>query len=94
MFQKFEQYGSQVNVATLIGHNTVRQKVMRNATREPTSVELRKMEDLVRKAMEDGALGFSTGLEYLLGMFASQWGIVALAKVAGQYGGLYVTSER
>jgi N-acyl-D-amino-acid deacylase len=94
MFQKLEQYGSQVNVATLIGHNTVRQKVMRNATRPPTPVELRKMEDLVRKAMEDGALGLSTGLEYLPGMFAPQWEIVALAKVAGQYGGLYVTHLR
>jgi N-acyl-D-amino-acid deacylase len=52
------------------------------------------MEDLVRKAMEDGALGLSTGLEYLPGMFAPQWEIVALAKVTGQYGGLYVTHLR
>jgi N-acyl-D-aspartate/D-glutamate deacylase len=44
--------------------------------------------------MEDGALGLSTGLEYLPGMFAPQWEIVALAKVAGQYGGLYVTHLR
>ena len=94
MFQKLERHGSQVNVATLIGHNTVRQKVMRNATREPTSIELQRMEDLVRRAMEDGALGLSTGLEYLPGMFAPRWEIVALAKIARQYGGLYVTHLR
>ncbi|MFN3422834.1 MAG: N-acyl-D-amino-acid deacylase family protein, partial [Armatimonadota bacterium] len=94
MFQKLRRYGSQVNIATLIGHNTVRRKVMRDATRAPTPAELQKMEAMVRKAMEDGALGLSTGLEYLPGMFAPQWEIVALAKIAGQYGGLYVTHMR
>jgi len=94
MFQKLERYGSQVNVATLIGHNTVRRKVMKEATRAPTNSELQRMENLVRKAMEEGALGLSTGLEYLPGMFAPKWEIVALARVAGQYGGLYVTHLR
>ncbi len=94
MFQTLERYGSQINVATLIGHNTVRRKVMRDATREPTLAELRKMEAIVRKGMEDGALGLSTGLEYLPGMFAPIWEIIALAKIVEQYGGLYVTHLR
>jgi len=94
MFQKLKRYGSQINVATLIGHNTVRRKVMKESTHAPTISELHRMEGLVRKAMEDGALGISTGLEYLPGMFAPKWEIIALAKIAGQYGGLYVTHLR
>ncbi|MEM4409401.1 MAG: amidohydrolase family protein [Candidatus Caldarchaeum sp.] len=94
MFQRWKRYGSQVNIGTLIGHNSVRRKVMRDATRAPTQAELRKIKEMVRKGMEDGALGLSTGLEYLPGMFAPKWEIVALTKIVGDYGRLYVTHMR
>ncbi|MGQ9461888.1 MAG: amidohydrolase family protein [Candidatus Fervidibacter sp.] len=93
LFRCLSQNGSQVNIATLIGHNTVRQKAMRHVSCAPTLVELGRMKRMVLKATEDGALGFSTGLEYEPGMFAPQWEIIELARIAGIYGGLYVTSR-
>ena len=84
-----------LNVATLIGHNTVRGQVMGGSfARPPTSVELEQMCALVRQAMEEGAVGLSTGLIYLPGTFAKTDEIVALAKVAAAYGGIYVSHMR
>jgi N-acyl-D-amino-acid deacylase len=77
-----------VNLATLVGHNTVRAKVMGLDDRPPTSDEQAKMDALVEQAMKDGAVGLSTGLEYLPGMFAKTDEIVELAKVAARYGGV------
>ncbi|MEO6245065.1 MAG: amidohydrolase family protein, partial [Opitutaceae bacterium] len=71
-----------LNVATLIGHNTVRGQVMGGSfARPPTADELAKMCALVEQAMQDGAVGLSTGLIYLPGTFAKTDEIVALAKV-------------
>src|SRR5215213_7812876 len=53
-----------VNVATLVGHNTVRRAVFGDADREPTPGELERMKALVERAMRDGAVGLSTGLYY------------------------------
>lgn len=83
-----------VNFATLIGHNTVRQSVMGRAQRAPTSDELQKMKALVFKAMADGAVGFSTGLQYIPGTYARESEIVELARVAANTNGVYVTHMR
>lgn len=83
-----------VNIGTLVGHNTVRAKAMGLDDRPPTAEEQAKMDELVEQAMKDGALGFSTGLEYLPGMFAKTDEIVELAKVAQKYGGIYATHMR
>src|ERR1035437_3573439 len=83
-----------VNLATLVGHNTVRAKVMGLDDRPPTTDEQMKMDALVEQAMKDGAVGLSTGLEYLPGMFAKTDEIVELAKVAARYGGIYTTHMR
>jgi N-acyl-D-amino-acid deacylase len=83
-----------VNVGTLIGHNTVRSKAMGLDDRIPTAQEQAAMEAFVDKAMLDGALGFSTGLEYLPGMFSKTDEIVGMAKVAAQHGGVYATHMR
>jgi len=83
-----------VNMGTLVGHNTVRAKVMGLDDRVPTADEQAKMDALVEQAMKDGAVGFSTGLEYLPGMFAKTEEIVELAKVAARYGGIYATHMR
>ncbi len=83
-----------INVATLIGHNNVRREVMGTANRPPTQIELQQMEALVAKGMKDGAVGFSTGLIYIPGTYSHTAEIVALAKIASQYNGLYATHMR
>jgi N-acyl-D-amino-acid deacylase len=60
----------------------------------PTPVELAKMRSLVWKAMADGAVGFSTGLQYVPGTYASTPEITELAKVAGSAGGIYASHMR
>jgi N-acyl-D-amino-acid deacylase len=84
-----------INVATLIGHNTVRFQVMGGSfMRPPTPAELDRMRALVEQAMKDGAVGLSTGLIYLPGTFAKTDEIVALAKVAAAHGGIYASHMR
>jgi N-acyl-D-amino-acid deacylase len=84
-----------LNVASLVGHNTIRGQVMGGSFRRPPSeAELARMCGLVDQAMQDGAVGFSTGLLYLPGTFAQTDEIVALAKVAAQHGGIYVSHMR
>lgn len=83
-----------VNLATLIAHGSVRSRVMGLDNRQPTPEELRKMEALVEEAMKDGAVGLSTGLIYVPGVYAKTDEIVALARVAARYHGLYATHMR
>ena len=59
-FSQLERLGLSINLATLIGHNTVRSAVMGRANRAATSAELEEMQALIAKALEDGAVGFST----------------------------------
>ena len=83
-----------VNLATLIAHGSVRNKVMGLDDRAPTPDEQKKMEALVDQAMKDGAVGLSTGLIYVPGTYAKTDEIVGLAKVAARYGGVYATHMR
>jgi N-acyl-D-amino-acid deacylase len=78
----------------LIGHNDVREAIMGDANRIPTDDELTRMKALVAQAMQDGAVGFSTGLIYIPGTYANTDEIAALAKVAAQYNGVYTTHMR
>ena len=94
-FDTLTKTGVAINVATLIGHNTVRGQVMGGSfARPPTAEELARMCTLVEDAMKDGAVGLSTGLIYLPGTFAKTDEIVALAKVAAAHGGIYVSHMR
>lgn len=93
-FTEIEAAKPALNYATLIGHNTVRRAAMGTANRQATPEELNVMEGLVEKAMRDGAVGFSTGLQYVPGTYAETAEIVALAKVAAARGGLYATHMR
>ena len=86
--------GVSINFATLIGHNTVRSAVMGSENRFPTIPELAKMRSLVWRAMVDGALGFSTGLQYVPGTYARVPEVVDLARIAGNAGGVYATHMR
>jgi N-acyl-D-amino-acid deacylase len=93
-FRAIESARPALNYATLIGHNTVRREVMGTANRQATPEELRQMESLVARAMEAGAVGLSSGLQYVPGTYAATAEIAALARVAGQRGGVYATHMR
>ncbi len=86
--------GLGINVATLIGHNSVRRTVMGLDDRAPTAQELEQMRALVARAMQDGAVGFSTGLLYVPGTYAKTEEVISLAEVASQYGGVYASHMR
>ncbi len=83
-----------INVATLVGHNDVRKKVMGRANRDATETEMQQMEAIVDQAMKDGAVGFSTGLIYIPGTYTKTPEIVRLAKVAAKYNGVYASHMR
>jgi N-acyl-D-amino-acid deacylase len=93
-FRRLEELGLGLNVASLIGHNSVRREVMGSEQRAPSPEELRRMQALVEEAMRAGAVGLSTGLIYVPGTYAATAEIVALAKVAARYGGVYATHMR
>jgi N-acyl-D-amino-acid deacylase len=86
--------GLGINVATLVGHNSVRQAVMGLDNRAPTTRELKQMQALVDQAMQDGAVGFSTGLLYVPGTYAETEEVVSLAEVASRHGGVYASHIR
>jgi N-acyl-D-amino-acid deacylase len=91
---EIEQVGTAVNFATLIGHNSVRRAVMGAADRNPTIGEITKMKSLVWRGIADGAVGLSTGLQYVPGTYAKAWEIMELAQVACNAGGLYASHMR
>lgn len=94
-FHDIERKHISINAATLIGHNTVREKAMGgDFDRAPTAEEMNKMKSFVEQAMKDGAAGLSTGLIYLPGTFSKTDEIVELAKVASAYGGIYTSHMR
>ncbi|MBE9490567.1 MAG: D-aminoacylase [Bacteroidetes bacterium] len=88
------QIGVGMNVAYLIGHNTVRKNVMKLENRAPTESELNKMKEQIAQGMKDGAFGISTGLKYLPGAFSKIDEVVALSKVASEYEGIYTSHLR
>ncbi len=83
-----------VNFGAFVGHGTIRAAVMGEADRAPSAEELARMETLVARAMEDGAFGLSSGLEYTPGAFATTEELIALARVAARHGGLYISHIR
>jgi len=93
-FRKIDSMGTSINIATLAGHNTIRRLGMGLENRKATEAEMKMMEEITLKAMNDGAVGLSTGLIYLPGMYSPTEEIVALAKVAASKGGVYATHMR
>ena len=94
-FQRLQENPLAVNVATLIGHNTVRSEAMGGAfDRPPSPGEQVRMRALVEQAMRDGAVGLSTGLIYLPGTFARTEEILDLATVAARFDGIYASHMR
>src|SRR5258708_33193973 len=78
----------------MLGQGTVREKVIGLQDRKPTAQEMTRMQEMVRQGMREGAFGLSTGLFYLPGTFSTTEEVIALARVAGQYGGIYTSHMR
>lgn len=93
-FRQLDSVKMGVNVATLIGHNSVRRAVMGDAQRDPTGEEQRAMEAIVSRAMQEGAVGFSTGLIYVPGTYSKKEEVVALAGAASRFQGVYASHIR
>ena len=83
-----------INIASLIGHNSVRRAVMGEDDRDPTVEELSQMKDLVSKGMKAGAVGFSTGLIYVPGTYSKTDEVISLAQSAADQGGIYASHIR
>ena len=93
-FRRLEIQGSGINLATFVGATQVRRMVIGDSDRAPTPEELARMEDMVGDAMYDGALGVSTSLLYAPAYYAKTDELIALARQAAKFGGLYATHIR
>lgn len=92
--ERVQEQGVATHLVPQIGHGTLRKRVMGMERRAPTAGELARMQQLIERAVEDGVWGFSTGLEYAPGSYASTEEIIELAKTAAQHGLFYSTHLR
>ena len=93
-FRRLEKERTPLNLGTYVGAAQIREAVIGDDDRVPTAAELETMKGLVAQAMKDGALGVSTALIYPPGHYAKTEELIELAKVAGQYGGIYASHMR
>jgi N-acyl-D-amino-acid deacylase len=89
-----EKGGIGPNVALLIGHGSVRIAILGHANRAPSADELERMRALVRRGMDQGAFGLSSGLFYTPASYAKTEEVIELTKVAAERGGLYTSHVR
>jgi N-acyl-D-amino-acid deacylase len=82
------------NWAVFVGQGTIRELVIGEEDREATATEMAQMKQMVHQAMEQGALGISTGLFYVPGSFTSTEEVIELSKVAAKFGGIYISHMR
>ncbi len=92
--RQVETRGVATHIAALAGHGTLRKRVMGMANRAPDSTEMKEMQRILAGAMEAGAYGLSSGLEYPPSSFADEDELAELCRVVGGYGGLYATHLR
>lgn len=93
-FKKIDELKLGINVAYYCPHGTLRMCVMGFAERKPTESEMKRMKEYLQIAMENGALGMSTGLVYSPGCFAKKEEIIELCKVVKEYDGVYTSHIR
>jgi N-acyl-D-amino-acid deacylase len=86
--------GVSTNVASFVGATTVRRYVIGSENRRPNGDELKKMQELVRQAMQEGALGVASALIYAPAFYAKTDELIALAKVAAEFDGMYTSHLR
>jgi len=90
----YQQRGVGVNVALYVPHGSIRRDVLAMDDRAPAAAELDRMVALARAGMEAGAIGLSSGLYYAPGSYAKLEEVIALAKVAAEFGGVYESHIR
>ena len=93
-FASLERRGIGINLGTFVGTGTARSIIIGRDNRPATPAELTRMETLVDQAMQDGALGVSSSLQYIPNIYATTEELIALSKVAARYGGSYFTHQR
>jgi len=93
-FARLERQGIGINLSSYVGATSVRRMVLGDADRAPTPEQLEQMKLLVRQAMQQGARGLSSALEYAPAPYASTEELIALASEAARYGGIYATHMR
>ena len=92
---RYEKQGIGTNVALMVGHGAVRNRVMGARANQPaTDADITAMQALVDEGMKDGAYGLSTGLEYVPGRFSEPREVVELTRAVKKYGGFYISHER
>ena len=90
----FQARGTGVNTALFVPHGSIRQEVLGMQDRAPTGPELARMVELVRAGMEAGGIGLSSGLYYAPGSYAQTEEVIAMARAAGEHGGVYSSHIR
>jgi dihydroorotase/N-acyl-D-amino-acid deacylase len=93
-FARLERQGIGINLASYVGATTARRMVLGDADVQPSEQQLTAMRALVRQAMQDGAIGLSSALQYAPAPYAKSEELIALASEAAQYGGIYATHMR
>ena len=93
-FEKLEGTHIAPNFAMFVGQGSIRQAVVGLENRKATPEEIAKMREITRQAMQDGALGLSSGLFYVPGNFTPTEEVIELAKVAASFGGMYISHMR
>ncbi len=93
-FRRLEKQGTPLNIGTYVGSAQIRETVIGDDDRAPTPAELEQMTSLTEQAMKDGALDVSSALIYPPNIYAKTDELIALARVAAKYGGLYATHMR
>ncbi|MEO6235635.1 MAG: D-aminoacylase [Vicinamibacterales bacterium] len=93
-FARVEKQGLGINMAHLVGATQVRRMVLGDEDKQPTAAELDRMKALVRDAMQQGAFGLSTSLQYPPAPYAKTDELIALASEASTFGGIYATHMR
>lgn len=93
-YGEIEELGISTNWAVFVGQGTIRSIVIGAEDRDATAPELERMKEMVAQAMEEGALGISTGLFYVPGSFTSTEEVIELSRVAADYKGIYISHMR
>jgi N-acyl-D-amino-acid deacylase len=93
-FARLERQGLGINLASYVGATQVRRMVLEDDNRAPSAVELEQMKALVREAMQDGAMGVSTSLQYAPAPYAKTEELIAVAAEAARFGGIYASHMR
>lgn len=93
-FDYMERLPKVGNYAFMCGHSAIREKVMNMCASKPSQAQLQLMKDYVKKGMEHGAFGMTSGLIYVPGVYAQEEELTELCRIVHEYGGTYATHMR